>query len=63
MARSFLLSEEYSTQRYASLLSRAPDSGGLAYWVSGVSNGTAFQKIQNGFLTSDEYRARSFIRF
>jgi subtilisin family serine protease len=40
---------------YADLLGRAPDAGGLAYWVGQLQSGQSRESVANGFLASQEY--------
>src|SRR6266852_6413927 len=39
---------------YADLLGRAPDAGGLAFWVAQL-NSASLNSVANGFLDSQEY--------
>jgi Domain of unknown function (DUF4214) len=43
---------------YADLLGRAPDPGGLAYWIGQLTSGASLQLVANGFLDSPEYCTR-----
>ena len=46
----------YVTSLYKNILQRAPDSGGLAYWVGLLTSGQDTEaQEQAGFLTSSEY--------
>ena len=41
---------------YQNVLGRAPDSGGLAFWLGELNNGTITRAdLMNGFITSPEY--------
>ncbi len=46
---------KWITALYADLLGRAPDAGGLAYWVTRRNQGASLDEISNGFLNSEEY--------
>jgi hypothetical protein len=51
--------QEWLYALYADLLGRAPDPGGLAYWISVLVNGQSQQSVANGFLESAEYCTRT----
>ncbi len=40
---------------YQNVLNRAPDSGGLAYWVGQLDNGVSRGAVMSGFAESDEF--------
>ena len=40
---------------YADLLGRAPDAGGLDFWIGQLDAGQSLQSVANGFLQSQEY--------
>lgn len=46
------------TMTYAGLLRRAPDAGGLAYWVDQIRRGASIQRLVAQFFNSAEYRNR-----
>ena len=43
------------TQLYQSLLGRAPDDAGLAYWTQAVANGVPLSAVEAAIRSSDEY--------
>jgi len=45
------------TSLYQDVLGRAPDAGGLAYWLSDYAKGDSIQNIQNAFYNSSEHQA------
>lgn len=45
------------TDAYDSFLGRAPDAGGLAYWLHAMKWGLTIEQLDAGFITSDEYWA------
>lgn len=47
--------EVYVTQAFEDVLLRAPDSGGLAFWVNALQNGLPRSNLSNLLTTSDEY--------
>jgi hypothetical protein len=47
--------QEWLYALYADLLGRAPDPGGLAYWIGQLTSGQSLQTVANGFLDSQEY--------
>ena len=46
------------TMTYAGLLRRAPDAGGLTYWVDQIRRGASIQRLVAQFFNSAEYRNR-----
>jgi hypothetical protein len=42
---------------YDTVLHRAPDAGGVEYWVNQMDHGTSYAAIANGFLSSTEFQA------
>jgi uncharacterized protein (DUF1501 family) len=46
------------TMTYAGLLRRAPDAGGLTYWVAEIRRGVSIQRLVAQFFNSAEYRNR-----
>jgi tape measure domain-containing protein len=43
---------------YQDLLGRAPDAEGFAWWLNAMMNGTTVAQVTDGFLNSDEYKAK-----
>ena len=43
---------------YLALFDRAPDAGGLNYWVQRVENDTSLSEIAAGFVASDEFKTQ-----
>jgi hypothetical protein len=50
--------QDQITQLYQSLLGRAPDAGGLAYWTAALNNGISLDAITAAFKASPEYIKR-----
>jgi hypothetical protein len=46
------------TQLYQSLLGRAPDEAGLAYWTQAVANGVPLSTVEAAIRSSDEYASQ-----
>jgi len=44
---------------YQSLLGRAPDAAGLAYWNQQLASGKSIQDIQNAFMQTPEYQQKN----
>jgi Domain of unknown function (DUF4214) len=63
IARAFERSPEYATNTvdhlYATLLNRAPDQGGLDYFVALLEQGASAAQIEQIFLGSPEYYQRA----
>ena len=51
-------SADLVTSLYASILDRAPDPGGFAFWVQALDSGTPLQQVRDGFAYSAESTAR-----
>lgn len=49
-------SADQVTSLYATILNRAPDPAGLAYWTQALDGGFSSQQVQNGFAYSPEAR-------
>jgi hypothetical protein len=45
-------------QDYQTILGRAPDAGGLAFWQNAAASGESLACIQNAFYNSPEYQAK-----
>ena len=43
---------------YGAALDRAPDQGGLNYWIDAVQHGHALSELSQGFIASPEFQAR-----
>jgi len=43
---------------YQATLGRAPDQGGLAYWINKLSSGTSLVDIASGFVNSAEFQSK-----
>ena len=41
---------------YRTMMDRAPDSGGVAYWKGFLDNGLSFHYVINGFASSEEFK-------
>lgn len=52
------LNESYVTRLYLDLLGRAPDAGGLAYWLGQLQAGASRTQVALGFEASPEYQTR-----
>ncbi len=48
---------------YEDLLGRAPDQGGLQYWLDLMKQGTTFDTVASGFLRSPEYCTQRVMEF
>lgn len=42
---------------YQAAFNRAPDAGGLGYWINAMDHGQSFATVARGFVDSDEYHA------
>lgn len=42
---------------YQAALDRAPDTGGLKYWVAAIDNGQSLSSVASGFMASREFNA------
>lgn len=52
-----LNNQQFAAQLYTNVLGRAPDSGGLAYWVDSLNSGTSRAEVLIGFSESAENKA------
>jgi hypothetical protein len=50
--------EVYVTAVYVGMLRRAPDAGGMDFYVDAIEGGQPRNQIINGFMNSPEYRNR-----
>ena len=56
--QQIVLNEVYVTAVYVGMLRRAPDPGGMDFYVNQIEGGAPRNSIINGFMGSPEYRAR-----
>ena len=56
--RAIIAAEVSVTMVYAGMLRRAADAAGFGFWVGELDRGRSLQGLIEGFLSSNEYRAR-----
>src|SRR5690348_4490892 len=50
--------QAYVATLYQTLLGRTAEPGGLAYWSNQLAQGSTWQQVAGGIVTSAEYRGR-----
>ncbi len=54
-----LTNSQFVSQLYRNILNRAPDTGGLNFWIDRLSSGTSRGEVVLGFSESPEFQTRT----